>query len=83
MILTKMQNLGDLQMFIVEPYITGVINPKTLGQLLESHFALKVTVLFKAPAQMLSELKLKVRKNTLFPQKWLLGHNPSITMPNF
>ncbi len=83
MILTKMQNLGDLQMFNVEPYITGVINPKTLGQLLVSHFALKVTVLFKASAQTLSELKLKVRKNTLFPQKWLLGHNPSITMPNF
>ncbi len=81
MILIKMQNLVDLQMFIEEPYISEAINPKTLGQFLESPFALKVTVLFETPAQPLSELKLKVRKNTLFPPKWLLGHNCSITMP--
>ncbi len=81
--LTKMQNLVDLQMIIEESYVTGGINKKTLGQFFESPLALKVTVLFKTPAQMLSELKLKVRKNTLFPQKWLLGHNPSIARPKF
>ncbi len=83
MILTKMQNLVDLQLFFEEPYVTETINPKTLGQFLESLFALKVTVLFKTPAQTLSELKLKVPKNTLFSQKLLLGHNPSITVPKF
>ena len=67
MILTKMQNLDDLHIFTEEPYITGVINKKTLGQLLDSPLVLKVTVVFNAPAQTLSELKLKVRKNTLFP----------------
>ena len=83
MIQRKMQNLDDLQMFIEEPYITEAINPKTPGQFLELHLKLKVTILFKDFAQTLSALKLKVKKNTLFPQKWLLGHNPSITMPNF
>ncbi len=78
-----MPNLVDLQMFIGEPYVTEGINQKTLGQFLESPLALKVTVLFKTPAQMLLELKLKLRKNTLFPQKWLFGQNPSITRPKF
>ena len=78
-----MQNLVDLQLFFEEPYFTEAINPKTLGQFFESPFALKVTVLFKTPAETLSELKLKVHKNTLFSQKWLLGHNPSITVPKF
>ena len=75
-----MQNLVDLQMFVEEPYVSEDTNPKTLGQLFESPFALKVTALFETPAQPLSELKLKVRKNTLFPPKWLLSHNSSFTM---
>ena len=83
MILTKMLNLVDLQLFIEEPYVTEGINSKTPGQFLESPFALKITVLFETPAQSLSQLKSKVRKNTLFPQKWLPGHNPSITVPKF
>ena len=83
MIETKIPNLDDLQMFIEEPYITEAINPKTPDQFLESHLTLKVTILFKASAQTHSALKLKVPKNTLFPQKWLLGHNPSITVPKF
>ena len=78
-----MTKLVDLQLFFEEPSVPEDINPKTPGQFLESPFALKVTVLFKAPAQALSELKLKVLKNTLFSQKWLLGHNPSITVPKF
>ena len=45
-----MQNLVDLQLLIEEPYVTEDINPKTPGQFLESHPALKVTILFKAPA---------------------------------
>ena len=83
MILLKMLNLVDLQMFGEEPYVPEDINPKTPGQLFESPLTLKVTLLFKTPIQTLSELKLKFQKNTLFPQKWLLGHNPSITMPKF
>ncbi len=68
-------------MIIEEPYVPEDINPKTPGQLFELPLGLKLTLLFRTPGQMLSELKLKIRKNTLFPQKWLLGHNPSITVP--
>ncbi len=49
-ILNKMLNLVDLQLLIEEPYVTEDINPKTLGQFLESYPVLKVTILFKALA---------------------------------
>ena len=49
-ILTKMLNLVDLQLLIEEPYVTEDFNPKTPGQFLELDLALKVTMLFKAPA---------------------------------
>ncbi len=55
-----------------------IVSPKTEGRFLSSPPEVKVTLLFRASAAESSEVKLKVLKNTLLPQKWPLGHNSSI-----
>ncbi len=68
--LLKNKKIDDFQYFSDRLHLYWTINPESVCSLFPLHTQLQVAILFGLKGELCFELKMKLRKNMVFTQKW-------------